>query len=182
MASSQPIPETRVISPSPTPSESSARDSYFQPKKTNGRPPKPATIDESPEAPHDASDPELSRARARSRSPQIQKKASSKALPKTTEDKDKTNGHLKPSSAGMGTSYWRSLSRSPSPLGLIPIHREWREFIHRHEIPRKALHVSIGFFTLWLLLSGAQASDIHPPLLTALIPIFATDFIRMHYP
>lgn len=82
----------------------------------------------------------------------------------------------------MGSSYWRNLSRSPSPLGLIPLHREWRTFIHRHEIPRKALHVSIGFFTLGLFVSGAQTSAIHPPLLTALLPIFAIDFVRMHYP
>lgn len=38
-----------------------------------------------------------------------------------------TNRHLSPSSAS--SSYWRDFSRSPSPLGLIPIHRHWRSFV-----------------------------------------------------
>lgn len=37
------------------------------------------------------------------------------------------NGHLSPSAANK--NYWRELSRSPSPLGLIPIHQEWRNFV-----------------------------------------------------
>ena len=37
------------------------------------------------------------------------------------------NGHLSPTSAVK--NYWRELSRSTSPLGLIPIHREWRSFL-----------------------------------------------------
>ena len=37
------------------------------------------------------------------------------------------NGHLLPSNGGKG--YWREWSRSPSPLGLIPIHRHWRSFV-----------------------------------------------------
>ncbi|KAI5238521.1 hypothetical protein E4T42_08948 [Aureobasidium subglaciale] len=181
MPSPQPIPVTRVISPSPTPTESSSRDSYFAgtTKRPNGRiSPSQAPIAESPES----SDPESSRARPRSRSPQLHRKDSSKKIAKSIPEPIKTDGHLDPSSAGMGKTYWRNLSRSPSPLGLIPLHREWRSFIHRHEIPRKALHVSIGFFTLGLFISGAQTSAIHPPLLTALIPIFAVDFLRMHYP
>ncbi len=36
----------------------------------------------------------------------------------------KSNGHLSPSSAAT-----RSVSRSPSPLGLIPIHRHWRSVV-----------------------------------------------------
>jgi len=82
----------------------------------------------------------------------------------------------------MGSRYWRALSRSPSPLGLIPIHREWRSFIHRHEIPRKFLHVSIGFVTLYLYLRGTQASSIHPILLGMLIPISTVELLRMQYP
>ncbi|TKA67140.1 hypothetical protein B0A55_09326 [Friedmanniomyces simplex] len=92
---------------------------------------------------------------------------------------------LSPDSAypqGYGAAYWRSLSRSPSPLGLIPIHREWRAFIHKHEVPRKALHVSIGFLTLWLYYAGVQLSDIHPILLGLLIPIFTVDLIRFRWP
>ena len=95
-----------------------------------------------------------------------------------------TDGLLSPASAaiGLGREYWRALSRSPSPLGLIPIHREWRTFIHKHEIPRKALHVSIGFVTLYLYLAGVQTNVIHPVLLSLLVPIFTIDFLGMRYP
>jgi len=106
----------------------------------------------------------------------------SEKQPSQKADKE-ANGFLSPKSAfaGMGARYWRELSRSPSPLGLIPIHREWRTFVHKHEIPRKALHVSIGFFVLWLYVSGTQASSVHPKLLSALVPIFIVDFVRLHY-
>jgi diacylglycerol kinase (CTP) len=70
------------------------------------------------------------------------------------------------------------LSRSPSPLGLIPLHSRYRSFIHRHEIPRKLLHVSIGFLTLSLYTRGVQTLQITPVLFTALVPIAATDLIR----
>lgn len=104
----------------------------------------------------------------------------------TTQANGDANGFLSPASAypksGFGSAYWRSLSRSPSPFGLIPIHREWRAFIHKHEIPRKILHVSIGFMTLWLYHAGLQTSDIHPVLLSLLIPIGLTDVIRFQFP
>lgn len=202
MASSQyQIPGTpRVISPSPTPSESSARDSYFPSSKLSNGNGKISSTEPIPEAAEsDTSDPELSRARARSRSPQITRKMSrqksglaavsvktgmpSAAASKPGKTPEEPNGHLSPTSAqGLGSSYWRALSRSPSPLGLIPIHREWRSFIHRHEIPRKFLHVSIGFLTLYLYLNGTQPDAIHPVLLSMLIPIFSVDFLRMRWP
>ncbi|ROT42428.1 hypothetical protein SODALDRAFT_354579 [Sodiomyces alkalinus F11] len=93
----------------------------------------------------------------------------------------KTNGHLAvPSAAPSGWS-WRDFSRSPSPLGLIPIHRKWRTFVHRHEVPRKVLHVSIGFFTIWLYVSGTRTVAVAPWLMAALIPIAATDYLRHHF-
>lgn len=95
------------------------------------------------------------------------------------------NGFLSPESAyprGFGSAYWRNLSRSPSPLGLIPIHRDWRKFIHKHEVPRKVLHVSIGFVTLALYWEGLQPTQIHPVLLAMLIPIFSVDVIRFRWP
>ncbi|RMZ82611.1 hypothetical protein DV738_g1671, partial [Chaetothyriales sp. CBS 135597] len=73
---------------------------------------------------------------------------------------------------------WRDFSRSPSPLGLIPLHRQYRDFIHRHEIPRKLLHVSIGFFTLWLYVNGVATSSVGPYLLYALLIIAPTDVLR----
>lgn len=95
----------------------------------------------------------------------------------------KTNGHLTvPSTATASSGWsWRDFSRSPSPLGLIPIHRKWRTFVHKHEVPRKVLHVSIGFFTIWLYVSGNQTVAVAPWLMTALIPIAATDYLRHHF-
>lgn len=92
-----------------------------------------------------------------------------------------SNGHLSPASAISGWS-WRDISRSPSPLGLIPIHRQWRSFVHRHEVPRKALHVSIGFLTIWIYRSGIQTDAITPYLMALLIPITTVDFLRHTYP
>ncbi|KAK3110339.1 Diacylglycerol kinase [Teratosphaeriaceae sp. CCFEE 6253] len=101
--------------------------------------------------------------------------------------KQPATGLLSPNSAygtrqGYGAAYWRSLSRSRSPLGLIPIHREWRAFIHKHEVPRKTLHVSIGFLALALYRAGVQPAQIHPVLLALLLPIFAVDLIRFRWP
>ncbi|KAF2874638.1 hypothetical protein BDV95DRAFT_604799 [Massariosphaeria phaeospora] len=186
------VPRTpRVISPSPTPSEVGSKEGYFGPvtrsttRKNVVPPSPPPPIDED-----SGSDPEK-RARTRSRSPILDgsrrrmsrltnsRIASGKkgdiALPNGT-----VNGHLSPAAANK--NYWREMSRSPSPLGLIPIHQKWRSFIHRHEIPRKILHVSIGFLSVFLYCRGYQRGQIHPVLLTLLIPIAATDVIRHRYP
>jgi diacylglycerol kinase (CTP) len=136
---------------------------------------------------------DLGRARTTSRSPLRARKPPSLSLaavspaeatpvPAAAKANGKTaNGHLSPASANAGWS-WRDLSRSPSPLGLIPIHRQWRSFVHRHEVPRKLLHVSIGFFTLWMYVSGTQTDAITPYLMGALIPIATTDYLRHTYP
>ncbi|KAI9885068.1 MAG: hypothetical protein M1823_003123 [Watsoniomyces obsoletus] len=95
-----------------------------------------------------------------------------------------SNGHLTPGGGGGSAigDAWRNLSRSPSPLGLIPIHRHWRSLVHRHEIPRKLLHVSIGFVALYLYTSGVHTTTITPYLLSALIPIATVDWLRHRYP
>jgi diacylglycerol kinase (CTP) len=49
-------------------------------------------------------------------------------------------------------------------------------------VPRKALHVSIGFITLYLYSRGTQISQIHPVLLSLLVPIFSTDVLRFRFP
>lgn len=113
-----------------------------------------------PAATDDASDPELRRARTRSRSPVVPRQDPNSPSIEAGPPLSATSGaavggpssatrrrpdaynafpqpvqrdHLSPSSAlGMGTAYWRGLSRSPSPLGLIPIHREWRHFVRLH--------------------------------------------------
>ena len=90
-----------------------------------------------------------------------------------------SNGFLSPASAARSAQYyWREISRSPSPLGLIPIHKSWRSLIHKHEVPRKALHISIGFVTLYLYCRGWQAVQIYPGLLVAAVFIGSVDFVR----
>lgn len=137
------IPHTpRVISPSPTPSEASGKDGYFGPvtrsaARKNRRPPSPPPIDED----SSGSDPEK-RARARSRSPILQggrrrmsgltamKRMGNGKKGELTLPNGIVNGHLSPAAANK--NYWREMSRSPSPLGLIPIHQKWKSFVRSH--------------------------------------------------
>ncbi|KAF8253652.1 hypothetical protein K440DRAFT_532134, partial [Wilcoxina mikolae CBS 423.85] len=77
-------------------------------------------------------------------------------------------------------SSWRTLSRSPSPLGLIPIHRTFTKFIHKHEVPRKLLHVSIGFLAIHLYRTGHHPSHLIAPLTSALIPVASADLLRFY--
>ncbi|ESZ97310.1 hypothetical protein SBOR_2298 [Sclerotinia borealis F-4128] len=199
------IPATpRVISPSPTPSDMSQNGEYSGPMTRSARKKLSAQtlpIDEGiDEDESEDSAVELGRSRSRSRSPLKPRKVANSAIntaKNTFKPTDNfkpeqingtndangkaTKGHLSPSSASSGWS-WRDFSRSPSPLGLIPIHRQWRIFVHRHEIPRKLLHVSIGFFTIWLYISGVQTNAITPYLMSALIPIATVDYVRHKYP
>ncbi|KAL8996306.1 MAG: hypothetical protein Q9169_004145 [Polycauliona sp. 2 TL-2023] len=177
MAHKSVIPPTpQITEPTPAPSSPIGKEeSYFAPISTSS----------STTSPTFATD----RARARSRSPKslINNTTTSqppKSPPTKSPPNGTPNGHLSPSSAAgsSASSYWRTISRSPSPLGLIPIHRSFRTFIHRHEIPRKALHLSIGFVTLSLYSRGISTSTIHPYLLSALIPIASTDYLRHTFP
>lgn len=170
MASYHSIPTTpRVISPSPTPSESSSKD-YFGPTTRSAartaRTKSPPPISEYKERDGSGSgsdrDPEK-RARTRSRSPALEggkdgrRKLSGLTSIKqsgapTTANKTvrrrgdqvvangATNGHLSPQSANKSRWSWRELSRSPSPLGLIPIHKTWRTFVSNvAAIPRSTI-------------------------------------------
>jgi diacylglycerol kinase (CTP) len=141
------IPSTpRVISPSPTPSEvGSGKDGYFGPvTRSSTRKIKSSSVQSPPPIDEDASssDPDV-RARAKSRNPVFeggkvgsrrrlsglttrrQMNGAKKSLELATNGT--SNGHLSPAQANK--NYWREMSRSPSPLGLIPIHQEWRSFV-----------------------------------------------------
>ncbi|GAB7366142.1 hypothetical protein MBLNU230_g7704t1 [Neophaeotheca triangularis] len=118
----------------------------------------------------------------RKKSPEDKTTDSSSSSPDLSEKETFLSAARAYTPLGYGSAYWRNLSRSPSPLGLIPIHRSWRAFIHKHEIPRKLLHVSIGFGTLYLHTLGLQPSHVHPILLSMLLPILACDIIRFRWP
>ncbi|PHH59672.1 hypothetical protein CDD81_2674 [Ophiocordyceps australis] len=183
------IPATpRVTSPSPTPSEHSA-PGYCGPTTRSASAKHVATPDTLTESAQDAHSSVLAAARpsrCRSRSPmnghkpsRLTPNPSAKAAASSPSAQAGLDGRLAPP-ASTGWS-WRDLSRSPSPLGLIPIHRHWRTFVHKHEVPRKALHVSIGFFVVWLYTTGTQATSVTPCLMAALLPIATTDWLRHRY-
>lgn len=149
------IPQTpEVISPSPT--ESAPRDGYFGRTLRSSTRAKKATSHENTN--ESSSDPE-ERSRTRSRSPLLEKKAvpltsgstaivpvskAAKRKPDAPVSNGATNGHLKPPQLSPGHKYWRELSRSPSPSGIIPIHSEFRSFV------RLAIPISIGCLLLTL--------------------------------
>ncbi|PGH12005.1 hypothetical protein AJ79_04514 [Helicocarpus griseus UAMH5409] len=209
MSAQYAVPATpRVISPSPAPSDrSSSRNSHTGPVTRSAsarqRLSSPPAISEEGKE-RNVKDEESSsdsntdyHARTRSRSPtalspsRIRRRMSgltpANGTPSSSDIKSEplpngyfpANGHLSPYTSLQNR--WRDFSRSPSPLGLIPLHRHYRTFIHKHEIPRKLLHVSIGFVTLHLYSSGVQTLKVAPYLLTALLPIAATDFLRHRY-
>ncbi|KAI5797983.1 hypothetical protein DFH27DRAFT_483388 [Peziza echinospora] len=72
-------------------------------------------------------------------------------------------------------------SRSPSPLGLIPIHRSFSKLIHKHEVPRKLLHVSIGGLGIYLYKFGYQPNGLTPWIALALVPIAGADILRLKW-
>lgn len=63
----------------------------------------------------------------------------------------------------------------------LPFHKKFYSLVHKHEIPRKLFHVSIGFITLYLYTQGKETSDIWPPLLYAMLAIFSLDLIRFNW-
>ncbi len=65
-----------------------------------------------------------------------------------------------------------------APSLLPSSHSKFAKFIRKHEIPRKFLHVSIGFITLYLYTQGIQLEQVTPYLATAFILISSIDFIR----
>ena len=178
------VPATpRVISPSPSPSEgrasSRSRDDYSAPTTRSAarrRQRLDEVTEESPEVTTDSS-PTRSR-RRKSRSKASKSEEPEALIARTNGHAPHSNGYLSPLSKADGTRLVDSISRSPSPLGLIPLHTRYRNFIHRHEIPRKLLHVSIGFLTLHLYSRGIQTHQITPWLFSTLVPIAATDILR----
>ncbi|EPE07563.1 phosphatidate cytidylyltransferase [Ophiostoma piceae UAMH 11346] len=194
----------RLATPQPLEEESFDEDDE---KNTGGKGKKTTPSKSGANSDSSESGPDARHARTRSRSPIItrrpgdltpvtpskSKKTSSATSSSKTEASEKTaeigtvkkNGHLRPpplNGIPSSTSWsWRDFSRSPSPLGLIPIHRHWRTFVHKHEVPRKLLHVSIGFLVMWLYASGTQTRSVCPYLMGGLLPIASFDIMRHRY-
>jgi diacylglycerol kinase (CTP) len=199
------VPTTpRVISPSPTPSERSQRGQSQDPEEASYLGPVTRAAARRRAPPEDRRE---RKPRARSRSPDSQRMttvqeddagsavsatastamtasdaaaASSLLTPPPSSSSSNNSLLVPPTTPGYWT--WRDFSRSPSPLGLIPIHRHWRSFVHKHEVPRKALHVSIGFLALWLYTTGTSPAAVTPWLMGALIPIATADVLRFNWP
>lgn len=74
-----------------------------------------------------------------------------------------------------------SLSSTASTVTL-PIHKNFYSLIHKHEIPRKLFHVSIGFITLYLHLKGYKTNKTWQPISIAMSIIFLLDLLRFQWP
>lgn len=99
-----------------------------------------------------------------------------------TEGEDSSAGSKSKSLLNIdkGSSRFSSTSSLASVLGLsIPSHQQFGTFIHKHEVPRKFLHVSIGFITLWLYTIGVQLSQVTPVLIAMLAVILSIDVTRL---
>ncbi|KAL4870909.1 hypothetical protein BDV12DRAFT_164893 [Aspergillus spectabilis] len=172
------VPATpRVISPSPAPSDGGpsprSREGYSAPT-TRSAARRQQRLGEVTDT--DSSPPRSWRRKSRSKTSTSEE--TEPLVSRTNGHAPQINGYLSPLSKADGTRLVDNISRSPSPLGLIPLHTRYRSFIHRHEIPRKLLHVSIGFVTLHLYSRGVQTHQITPWLFSALVPIAATDILR----
>ncbi|VEU20498.1 DEKNAAC101301 [Brettanomyces naardenensis] len=63
---------------------------------------------------------------------------------------------------------------------IVRTHDRFKTFIHEQEVPRKLLHVSIGFVTLYLYTEGHETSDIVKPLAIAGLIIYGIDLLRFN--
>ncbi|KAI9369737.1 hypothetical protein BJX61DRAFT_133466 [Aspergillus egyptiacus] len=172
----------RVISPSPAPSgRSSSRrqqDDYSAPTTRSAARRRQRPDGVTGEAQDITDSSKTTRTRRRKSKSKTTSDETGTLTARTNGNAAQNNGFLSPLSKADGSRLVDNISRSPSPLGLIPLHTRYRNFIHRHEVPRKLLHVSIGFLTLHLYSRGIQTHQITPWLFSALVPIATTDIVR----
>jgi diacylglycerol kinase (CTP) len=72
----------------------------------------------------------------------------------------------------------RSQASTPLASLSIPSHKRFSKLIHEHEVPRKVMHVSIGFLTLWLYTQGIQLVQVTPVLTALLVVVGSADILR----
>ncbi|CDK27070.1 unnamed protein product [Kuraishia capsulata CBS 1993] len=85
---------------------------------------------------------------------------------------------------GKSSSYSRLSVLVSSPFNrstadlLLGAHKRFGKFVHKHEVPRKVFHVSIGFITLYLYTQGIQIQRLVVPLFAGFFGVSALDLIR----
>lgn len=60
-------------------------------------------------------------------------------------------------------------------------HEWFGEFITKHEVPRKVLHSSIGFITLYLYTQNVDYRKVKWPLIYGFVTLFILDLIRLRW-
>lgn len=60
----------------------------------------------------------------------------------------------------------------------LPSHKAFGKLIHKHEVPRKVFHSSIGFLTLWLYTKGVVLAQVTPVLAALFVILTTTDYVR----
>ena len=63
-----------------------------------------------------------------------------------------------------------------------PVQGKFKQFLVKHEIPRKVFHSSIGVLTLWLYTKGTTIPQLFVPLFTCFSGVLINDLIRLHNP
>ncbi|KAG7832014.1 hypothetical protein KL920_000349 [Ogataea angusta] len=61
---------------------------------------------------------------------------------------------------------------------LLETHKRFKTLIHKHEVPRKLFHVSIGFITLYLYTINVQTPMLIRPLVTGFLSVLSLDLLR----
>lgn len=84
-----------------------------------------------------------------------------------------------PESKNLSVSDTELDSKPPAPI--LSAHARFGAFISKHEIPRKALHVLIGFFTLWCYTRHMDTKIFIPYLSSAFAVIFSLDLLRFQW-
>ncbi|QPG77282.1 hypothetical protein FOA43_004690 [Brettanomyces nanus] len=64
---------------------------------------------------------------------------------------------------------------------IVRTHDRFRTFIHEQEIPRKLLHVVIGFVTLYLYTLGYQSKDVVKQIGIAGVFVYSLDLLRLNW-
>lgn len=98
------------------------------------------------------------------------------AEPESESDLTESEDELEPPQDVSGLK-----SMSQNSLEIVKrTHERFRTFVHEQEIPRKALHVSIAFMTLWLYTQGCETNQITGPLAIGGVIIYALDLLRFN--